>query len=89
MCSNRSDWTLLVEQSKFVDWQRIRMQENPETIPPGALPRSLDIIVRNEAVEQTKAGDRCFVTGSVIVVPDVAQLFTSGIFFLFFFFFIF
>lgn len=69
---------LMVEASQFVDWQRIRMQENPDTIPPGALPRSLDIIVRNEAVEQTKAGDRCFVTGNVIVVPDVSQLMSSG-----------
>lgn len=38
------------------------------------MPRSMDIIMRNECVEKAKAGDRIIITGTPIVVPDVAQL---------------
>lgn len=42
----------------FVDWQRLRVQENADEIPPGSMPRSLDVVVRGEAVEKAKAGDK-------------------------------
>jgi DNA replication licensing factor MCM6 len=47
-----------VERCRFVDWQRVRVQENADEIPPGSLPRSLDIVVRNELCERAKAGDK-------------------------------
>jgi DNA replication licensing factor MCM6 len=72
-CQNRSRWQLLVERSKFVDWQRIRVQENANEIPSGSMPRSIDVIARNDIVERAKAGDRCVFTGTLITVPDVAQ----------------
>ena len=34
-CTNRFDWKLDVASSKFVDWQRIRLQENADEIPAG------------------------------------------------------
>ncbi|CEP12622.1 hypothetical protein [Parasitella parasitica] len=77
-CYNRSHWTLNVEQSKFVDWQRIRIQENANEIPTGSMPRSMDVIVRNEMVERAKAGDKCIFTGTLIVVPDVSAFRTPG-----------
>ncbi|KAI7902611.1 MCM2/3/5 family-domain-containing protein [Cokeromyces recurvatus] len=77
-CYNRSHWTLNVEQSKFVDWQRIRIQENANEIPTGSMPRSMDVIVRNDMVERAKAGDKCIFTGTLIVVPDVAAFRTPG-----------
>lgn len=77
-CFNRSHWTLNVEQSKFVDWQRIRIQENANEIPTGSMPRSMDVIVRNEMVERAKAGDKCVFTGTLIVVPDVSAFRTPG-----------
>lgn len=40
---------------------------------------SVEIILRAEAVEQAQAGDKCDFTGTLIVVPDVAQLSTPGI----------
>jgi len=73
-CQNRRAWTLLVEQSVFVNWQRVRVQENAQEIPAGSMPRTLDVIVRNDLVERAKPGDRCTFVGSLIVVPDVAQL---------------
>ena len=41
---------------------------------------SVEIILRAEAVEQAQAGDKCDFTGTLIVVPDVAQLSTPGMF---------
>ena len=42
------------------------------------MPRTLDVIVRHDVVEKAKPGDRVIFTGSLIVVPDVAQLSTPG-----------
>lgn len=77
-CQNRSNWTLLPEQSVFVNWQKVRVQENANEMPPGSMPRCLDVIVRNDMVERAKAGDRCVFTGCLIVVPDVSQLALPG-----------
>ncbi|KAJ1721098.1 MCM DNA helicase complex subunit mcm6 [Coemansia erecta] len=74
VCQNRLAWTLAVDQSRFVDWQRVRVQENASEIPPGSMPRSLDVVVRGDVVERVKPGDRALVTGALIALPDVAQL---------------
>jgi len=73
-CGNRKAWSLVREESVFVDWQRIKVQENPEEVPAGSLPRTLDVIVRNKQVEEAKAGDKAVFTGNLVVVPDVGAL---------------
>lgn len=78
-CGNRTNWTLDIEQSKFADWQKVRIQENANEIPTGSMPRSLDVILRAEIVEKAKAGDKCVFTGTFIVVPDVSQLGLPGV----------
>ncbi|TFK94209.1 MCM-domain-containing protein [Polyporus arcularius HHB13444] len=77
-CGNRTAWQLQIDTSKFTDWQKVRIQENPSEIPTGSMPRSLDVILRSELVERAKAGDRCVFTGTFIVVPDVSQLGLPG-----------
>lgn len=78
LCQNMTRWQLDVESSIFVDWQKIRVQENSNEIPPGSMPRHMDIILRNEAVEKAKAGDKCIFTGTLIVIPDVWALKMPG-----------
>ncbi|EJU01264.1 MCM-domain-containing protein [Dacryopinax primogenitus] len=78
-CSNRTGWDLNIEQSRFSDWQKVRIQENANEIPTGSMPRSLDVILRGELVERAKAGDKCVFTGTFIVVPDVSQLGLPGV----------
>lgn len=56
-CASRNNWALLRQESKFTDWQRVRMQETSKEIPAGSLPRSLDVILRHEIVEKARAGD--------------------------------
>ncbi|KAH9482511.1 DNA replication licensing factor mcm6 [Psilocybe cubensis] len=77
-CGNRTAWQLQIDTSKFTDWQKVRIQENPSEIPTGSMPRSLDVILRSEMVERAKAGDKCVFTGTFIVVPDVSQLGLPG-----------
>uniref|UniRef100_A0A8C5NFX5 DNA replication licensing factor MCM6 n=1 Tax=Gouania willdenowi TaxID=441366 RepID=A0A8C5NFX5_GOUWI len=78
-CNNRSRFHLDTHKSKFVDFQKVRIQETQAELPRGSIPRSLEIILRAEAVETAQAGDRCDFTGSLIVVPDVSQLSTPGV----------
>lgn len=69
-CNNRSAFTFNMNESRFDDWQRAKLQENTAEIPAGSMPRSLDLILRDGLVESVKPGDRVVATGSLIVVPD-------------------
>ncbi|KAK3687243.1 MCM2/3/5 family-domain-containing protein [Podospora appendiculata] len=78
-CQNRMAWRLDIRQSTFVDWQKLRVQENSSEIPTGSMPRTMDVILRGEIVDRAKAGEKCIFTGALIVVPDVSQLGLPGI----------
>merc|ERR1719427_1069638 len=73
-CGNRRKFILNPHKSKFVDFQKIRIQEIQSELPRGAVPRTLDVVVRAECVEKAQAGDRCLFVGTLIVVPDVGKL---------------
>ncbi|KAL0354005.1 UNVERIFIED_CONTAM: DNA replication licensing factor MCM6 [Sesamum angustifolium] len=77
-CQNRTKWALLRQESKFSDWQRVRMQETSREIPAGSLPRSLDVILRHDIVEQARAGDTVVFTGTVVAIPDILALASPG-----------
>ncbi|RZC46839.1 hypothetical protein C5167_039793 [Papaver somniferum] len=77
-CSNRARWVLIPQDSKFADWQRVRMQETSKEIPAGSLPRSLDVILRHEIVEHARAGDTVIFTGTLVVIPDILALASPG-----------
>eukprot|EP00954_Amorphochlora_amoebiformis_P003009 236265-Amorphochlora_amoeboformis.AAC.1 len=73
-CTNRKRWRLDTQESQFCDWQKMRLQENNSEIPAGSMPRSMEVILRNEIVERAKPGDKIVVTGTLIVVPNVGVL---------------
>jgi len=77
-CKNEKHWELRVELSKFVDWQKLRVQENSNEVPAGSMPRSVDIILRHDIVERAKPGDKCIFTGTLIAIPDVSKLAVAG-----------
>jgi DNA replication licensing factor MCM6 len=68
-----------IRQSTFVDWQKVRVQENSSEIPTGSMPRTMDVVLRGEIVDRAKAGEKCIFTGALIVVPDVSQLGLPGV----------
>jgi len=77
-CDNRSAFRFNPEKSKFIDWQKIKLQENASEIPPGSMPRSVDVILKNKAVDTLKPGDRVILTGTLIVVPEANKLIKPG-----------
>ncbi|KAM6332538.1 DNA replication licensing factor MCM6 [Podargus strigoides] len=79
VCANRRRFLLDTNKSRFVDFQKVRIQETQAELPRGSIPRSVEVILRAEAVESAQAGDKCDFTGSLIVVPDVSQLSTPGV----------
>ncbi|XP_026754046.1 DNA replication licensing factor Mcm6 [Galleria mellonella] len=78
VCANRRRFMLDADKSVFVDFQKIRIQETQAELPRGCIPRSLEVILRAEAVESVQAGDRYDFTGTLIVVPDVGSLSLPG-----------
>lgn len=76
-CKSKN-FLMLLDSCVFVDWQRLRVQENADEIPPGSMPRCMDIICRNNCVESAKAGDKVIFTGMVTVIPDTTGLSRAG-----------
>uniref|UniRef100_A0A8C2ESS0 DNA replication licensing factor MCM6 n=1 Tax=Cyprinus carpio TaxID=7962 RepID=A0A8C2ESS0_CYPCA len=78
VCANRRRFMLDTNKSRFVDFQKVRIQETQAELPRGCIPRSMEVILRAEAVETAQAGDRCDFTGTLIVVPDVSAMAFAG-----------
>ncbi len=69
-CRRKGPFKLIIEESKFIDWQKIRIQEKPEELPPGQLPRSLDAILIDDIVDIARPGDRITLTGILRSIPE-------------------
>src|SRR6266567_7943808 len=64
-CKQRSAFELLEDQSKFKNTQEARIQERPEDLPPGQLPRYLDVRLEEDLVDTARPGDRIALTAIV------------------------
>ncbi|KRW99547.1 P-loop containing nucleoside triphosphate hydrolase [Pseudocohnilembus persalinus] len=77
-CQNTSEWKLYVADSIFTDMQKLRIQEDSGDIPPGGMPRSMDVILRDTVCDKVKPGDKVKVNGYLIVIPDIISLTKPG-----------
>jgi len=75
---DKSSWELEKSKSEFADFQKIRVQEEPTNIPPGAMPRSIEVILRNDTCERGQAGDVCNFVGYLCVAPDISSMLKPG-----------
>jgi len=69
-CSKKKkkpSFKLVPEKSKFVDWQKLVLQERPEELPPGQLPRSIEVVLREDLVDIVRPGDRATIIGILCV----------------------
>ena len=62
-CGRKGPFKLLEDESTFIDWQNIRIQERPEELPAGQLPRFIDAIVTEDLVDSARPGDRVTIVG--------------------------
>jgi replicative DNA helicase Mcm len=78
-CRRKSSFDFVQEESTFIDSQDVRIQERPEDLPPGQLPRWLDIkLLERDLVDMARPGDHVSVVGIARAVaarlPRVGQL---------------
>jgi DNA replicative helicase MCM subunit Mcm2 (Cdc46/Mcm family)/intein/homing endonuclease len=69
-CDETRNFELDQKDSTFIDSQILRVQELPEELPPGQLPRFFDIDVEGDIVNTARPGDRAIMTGIVRAEPD-------------------
>lgn len=61
---SQSDFRLVSKNSEFIDWQSVMIQEIPEDLPPGRIPRSVQAILTHDLVDIVKPGDRVKLLGT-------------------------
>ena len=65
-CGKDGPFEFQQDQSTFIDTQDLRLQERPEDLPPGQLPRTLSIkLVGSEVVDVARPGDHISTVGTV------------------------
>ena len=62
-CGKKGPFKLVPESSSFTDFQTVTLQERPETLPPGQIPRSVPARSIGDMVDTVRAGDRALVAG--------------------------
>jgi replicative DNA helicase Mcm len=78
-CRSKGPFDFVQEESTFIDSQDLRIQERPEDLPPGQLPRTLSVkLVGAEIVDVARPGDHVSIVGVVRAVaptlPGVGKL---------------
>ncbi len=65
-CRRKGPFEFMQDESTFVDSQDIRLQERPEDLPPGQLPRTLHVkLVGSDIVDVARPGDHVSIVGTV------------------------
>ena len=65
-CRQKGPFEFVQEESNFIDSQDLRLQERPEDLPPGQLPRVLNVkLVGTEIVDLARPGDHVAIVGIV------------------------
>ncbi len=72
-CGKTNTLELDLQHSSFVDSQRFTLQERPEELPPGQLPRSVEVTVEGDIVDTARPGDRAAVTGTLVGQQDFTR----------------
>jgi len=65
-CGRDGPFDFTQEESTFIDSQDLRLQEKPEDLPPGQLPRTLAVkLIGDEIVDLARPGDHVSLVGVV------------------------
>jgi replicative DNA helicase Mcm len=65
-CGKDGPFEFMQDDSAFIDSQDLRLQERPEDLPPGQLPRTLAVkLIGSEVVDVARPGDHVSIVGIV------------------------
>ncbi|SFR86924.1 replicative DNA helicase Mcm [Halomicrobium zhouii] len=62
-CERQGPFRLNMDQSEFVDAQKLRVQESPEGLRGGETPQAIDVSIEDDICGEVTAGDHVNVTG--------------------------
>jgi replicative DNA helicase Mcm len=69
-CRSKGPFEFIEKESVFINSQETRIQERPEDLPPGQLPRIIDVRLTEDLVDVTRPGDRVTITGVIRAVQE-------------------
>jgi len=70
ICGKAGQFDIIPHKSELVDWQRVIIQERPEEVPPGQIPRQLEAVFEDDLVDSARPGDRVRLTGILMIKQD-------------------
>ncbi|HET6399414.1 MAG TPA: minichromosome maintenance protein MCM [Candidatus Thermoplasmatota archaeon] len=62
-CDRPSSWRLVEEESRYIDHQKVEVQEAPEGLRGGAQPERITVHIQDDLVHRMSPGDRVLVSG--------------------------
>lgn len=62
-CGKSGPFKMLVDQSTFIDSQKLQVQESPENLKGGSQPQSMDVDVDNDIAGKSNPGARVIING--------------------------
>ncbi len=76
-CHHR-DFTLLTEDSDFIDFQKIQLQEPLEALKGNEQPTTIDVYINDDLVNQVSVGDKIELSGILRLRPTKNQSLVFG-----------
>jgi DNA replication licensing factor MCM2 len=62
-CQSKGPWRVNAEKTVYRNYQKMTLQESPGNVPAGRLPRSKEIILLHDLIDQARPGDEVEITG--------------------------
>ncbi|WP_094227930.1 minichromosome maintenance protein MCM [Methanolobus psychrotolerans] len=62
-CGRKGPFKILINQSVFIDAQKLQVQESPENLKGGSQPQSLDVDAEDDLAGIVRPGDRVIING--------------------------
>ena len=72
-------YTIVPEKCKYVDMQTWKLQESPEMVPTGEMPRSVMLSVDRHLVDRAIPGNRVTVTGIMSIMQNAGKAGPGGV----------
>jgi replicative DNA helicase Mcm len=68
-CNNKRDFVIKTDESEFIDYQTVTIQEAPEELRAGAIPQTYQAVLLHDLVDSVRPGERVKITGIFKSVP--------------------